>query len=70
MKINWRIPVLAGTAVVIAAALAASQGAALGGNPWWYADVFWPNFLVFNSFISSRRAGRGGQPVPASGAGR
>jgi len=47
MKINWRIPILAGTAVVIAAALAASQGAALGGNPWWYADVFWPNFLVF-----------------------
>jgi hypothetical protein len=47
MKINWRIPVLAGAAVVLAAALAASQGAALGGNPWWYADVYWPNFLVF-----------------------
>jgi hypothetical protein len=47
MKINWRIPILAGAAVVIAAALAASQGAALGGNPWWYADVYWPNFLVF-----------------------
>jgi hypothetical protein len=47
MKINWRIPVLVGAAVVISAALAASQGAALGGNPWWYADVYWPNFLVF-----------------------
>jgi hypothetical protein len=47
VKINWRIPILAGAAIVISAALAASQGAATGGNPWWYADVFWPNFVVF-----------------------
>jgi hypothetical protein len=47
MKINWRIPILAAAAIFISAAVAASQGVALGGNPWWYADVFWPNFLVF-----------------------
>jgi hypothetical protein len=47
MKINWRVPVLAGAAIIISAALSASQGAALGGNPWWYADVYWPNFFVF-----------------------
>jgi len=47
MKINWRIPILIAAAIVISAAVAASQGAASGGNPWWYADVFWPNFLVF-----------------------
>jgi hypothetical protein len=47
MKIQWKIVILIGAALVSAAALAASQGAALEGNPWWYADVFWPNFLVF-----------------------
>jgi hypothetical protein len=51
MKTNWRIPILVGAAVVIPAGLAAAQGSVLGGNPWWYADVFWPNFLVF--FIPS-----------------
>jgi hypothetical protein len=54
MKINWRIPILVGAAVVVSVALAASQGAASGGNPWWYADVFWPNLLAFiiPSFLS------------------
>jgi len=47
MKINWRVPILVAAAVVISAAIAVSQGAVLGGNPWWYADVFWPNFLAF-----------------------
>lgn len=47
MKVNWRIPILVASAVAISAAVAASQGTASGGNPWWYADVFWPNFLVF-----------------------
>jgi hypothetical protein len=47
MKIQWKVVILIGAALVSAAALAASQGAALGGDPWWYANVFWPNFLVF-----------------------
>ncbi len=47
MKIQWKIVILIGVALVSAAALAASQGGALGGDPWWYATVFWPNFLVF-----------------------
>jgi hypothetical protein len=47
MKIQWKILILIGAALVSAVALAASQGAALGGDPWWYASVFWPNFLVF-----------------------
>ncbi|HEY5119141.1 MAG TPA: hypothetical protein VII90_06765 [Anaerolineales bacterium] len=47
MKINWRIPILAAAAIFVSAAVAASQGVASGGNPWWYADVFWANFLVF-----------------------
>ena len=54
MKINWRIPILVAAAVVISAALAASQGAAAGGHPWWYADVFWPNFLAFIIPVFSR----------------
>jgi hypothetical protein len=47
MKIRWKILILIGAALGSTAALAASQGAALGGEPWWYGDVFWPNFLVF-----------------------
>ncbi len=47
MKIQWKVVILIGAALVSAAALAASQGAALGGDPWWYANIFWPNFLVF-----------------------
>ncbi len=47
MKIQWKVVVLIGAALVCAAALAASQGAALGGDPWWHGDIFWPNFLVF-----------------------
>jgi hypothetical protein len=47
MKINPKILALIGAALAGAVALAASQGAVLGGDPWWYADVFWPNFLVF-----------------------
>jgi len=46
MKIQWKILILIGGALGSAVALAASQGAALGGDPWWYANVFWPNFLV------------------------
>jgi hypothetical protein len=47
MKINWRIPILAAAAVGISAAVSVSQGSAAGGHPWWYTDVFWPNFLAF-----------------------
>ncbi|MBN1440183.1 MAG: hypothetical protein JW929_12315 [Anaerolineales bacterium] len=47
MKLNPKILILAGAALACTLALAASQGAASGGDPWWYAEVFWPNFLVF-----------------------
>ncbi|MGB7539955.1 MAG: hypothetical protein WBM17_15550 [Anaerolineales bacterium] len=47
MKIQWKVVILIGAALVSAAALAASQGAALRGDPWWDANIFWPNFLVF-----------------------
>jgi hypothetical protein len=47
MKIQWKVVIMIGAALVCAAALAASQGAALRGDPWWYGEVFWPNFLVF-----------------------
>jgi hypothetical protein len=47
MKINPKIPILIGAALAGAVALAASQGVALSGDPWWYANVFWPNLLVF-----------------------
>jgi hypothetical protein len=46
MKNQWRILILILSAVASAAALAATQGIALRGNPWWQADVYWPNFLV------------------------
>ncbi len=47
MKINPKIPILIGAALIGALALSASQGAASGEDPWWYANVFWPNLLVF-----------------------
>jgi len=47
MKINRRTLILIGAALVSALALAASQGMALPGDPWWYAEVFWPNFFSF-----------------------
>jgi 4-amino-4-deoxy-L-arabinose transferase-like glycosyltransferase len=47
MKVNPKILILVGAALIGSLALAASQGAASGGDPWWYAEVFWPNFVVF-----------------------
>ena len=46
MKNQWRILILFLSALVSAAALAATQGIALQGNPWRQADVYWPNFLA------------------------
>ena len=47
MKIQAKNLILIGAAMVTAAALAAAQGAALRGDPWWYGNVFWPNLFVF-----------------------
>ncbi|MBN2085581.1 MAG: hypothetical protein JW748_10195 [Anaerolineales bacterium] len=47
MKMQPKILILILAAAAAAAALAATQGAVLGGDLWWYAAVFWQNFLVF-----------------------
>jgi hypothetical protein len=47
MKIKWKILILIVVALISTSILAASQATALGGDPWWYATVFWPNFMVF-----------------------
>jgi hypothetical protein len=47
MKIQGKNLILIGAGLLSAVALAASQGAASRGDPWWYGNVFWPNVLVF-----------------------
>ncbi len=47
MKINKKILILFGAALAVALGLSVSQSVALRGDPWWYAEVFWPNFFSF-----------------------
>jgi hypothetical protein len=47
MKIQWKIVILIGAALIGALGLAATQGAVSGGDPWWSGNVFWPNLVVF-----------------------
>jgi 4-amino-4-deoxy-L-arabinose transferase-like glycosyltransferase len=47
MKIDRKIVTLIGAALAVTLGLCISQSAALRGDPWWHAGIFWPNFFSF-----------------------
>lgn len=47
MKVDRKILVLIGAALAVTLGASISQSVVLRGNPWWYADVLWPNFFSF-----------------------